>query len=88
MKAKTPMNLFYDNKAVITISQNPVQSDRTKHVKVDKHFIKGMLENGTIYMPYVPTKNQLADTFTISLQKQVFEGLISKLGLYDMHILA
>jgi hypothetical protein len=34
------MNLFCDNKAAIDISHNHVQHDRTKHVEVDRHFIK------------------------------------------------
>jgi len=34
------MNLLCDNKAPIDISQNPIQHDRTKHVEVDRHFIK------------------------------------------------
>ena len=38
------MNLLCDNKAAIDISHNPVQHDRTKHVKVDKHFIRRNLD--------------------------------------------
>lgn len=38
------MELFYDNKAAITISQDPIQLDRTRHVEVDRHFIKENLE--------------------------------------------
>ncbi len=30
-----PVNLYWDNKAAISIAHNPVQHDRTKHVEVD-----------------------------------------------------
>jgi hypothetical protein len=42
------MNLFCDKKAAIDISHNPVWHDRTKHVKVDRHFIKQNLEEKII----------------------------------------
>ncbi|RVX14701.1 Retrovirus-related Pol polyprotein from transposon RE2 [Vitis vinifera] len=54
-----PMKVFCDNKVVITIAHNPVLHDRTKHVDVDKHFIKHKLENGLIVMPYIPRLNKL-----------------------------
>ena len=40
-----PMKLYYDNKAAINLTHNPVQYDKTKHVEVDQHFIKEKLEN-------------------------------------------
>ena len=43
---QTQANLLYcDNKAAISISENPVQHDRTKHVEIDRHFIKEKLES-------------------------------------------
>ncbi|KAA0051374.1 reverse transcriptase [Cucumis melo var. makuwa] len=44
----TPMKLVCDNKAVISIANYPVQNDRTKHVEIDRHFIKGRLDSGSI----------------------------------------
>ena len=49
-----PMKVFCDNKAAIAIAHNPVLHDRTKHVKIDKHFIKEKSE-GLICMLYIPT---------------------------------
>ena len=35
-----PIQLYCDNKAACDIAHNPVQHDCTKHVEVDKFFIK------------------------------------------------
>ncbi|PON91192.1 hypothetical protein TorRG33x02_130080 [Trema orientale] len=48
-----PMKLFYDNKAAINISHNPVHHDRTKHVEIDRHFVKEKIKKGIICMSYV-----------------------------------
>nr|GFC31219.1 putative copia-type protein [Tanacetum cinerariifolium] len=58
--------IMCDNKAAIQISKNPVQHDRTKHIEVDRHFIKEKLENGIIELLFVRSKDQLADIFCLS----------------------
>lgn len=35
-----PIKLYCDNKATISIANNPFQLDRTKHTETDKHIIK------------------------------------------------
>jgi hypothetical protein len=47
-----PINLYYDNKTTITIAQNPVQHDCTKHVEVDHHFIKENMEKSYNFYLY------------------------------------
>ncbi|RVW76345.1 hypothetical protein CK203_049862 [Vitis vinifera] len=58
------MKLFCDNKAAIDISHNPIQHDRTKHVEVDRHFIKQNLDAKIIRFPFVKSEDQLADILT------------------------
>ena len=53
------MKLYYDNKAAISITQNPIQHDRTKHVEIDMHFMKEKIYYGAICMPFVPTTQQI-----------------------------
>nr|KYP51535.1 Copia protein [Cajanus cajan] len=61
------MRLYCDNKSAISIAHNPVQHDRTKHIEVDRHFIKEKLDSGLICTPYVSTQGQLADILTKGL---------------------
>ncbi|XP_075473306.1 uncharacterized protein LOC142504306 [Primulina tabacum] len=79
------MNLFCDNKAAIDISHNPIQHDRTKHVKVDRHFIKQNLEEKIIRFPFVKSEDQLADVLTKALSSRNFYISLHKLGIKDIY---
>ena len=80
-----PMKIYCDNKAAISIAHNPVLHNRTKHIEVDKHFIKEKIESGLICVPYVPTTQQTADILTKGLYKKQFEFLVSKLAMEDIY---
>ena len=53
IKQVSPMKLCCGNKVACDIAHNPVQHDRTKHVEVDRHFIKEKLEANLIEVPHV-----------------------------------
>nr|GEV03206.1 retrotransposon protein, putative, Ty1-copia subclass [Tanacetum cinerariifolium] len=61
------MPMYCDSKAAITISCNPVQHSRTKHIDVRYHFIKEQVEKGIIELFFVRTDYQLAGLFTKAL---------------------
>ncbi|KAM5585973.1 hypothetical protein ABKV19_005070 [Rosa sericea] len=84
-KPKRAMELFCDNKAAIEISHNPVQHDRTKHVEVDRHFIKEKLDANLIAFPFVPTEEQLADVLTKGVSVKAFHDSLDKLGIRDVY---
>ncbi|GJS11339.1 retrovirus-related pol polyprotein from transposon TNT 1-94 [Tanacetum coccineum] len=58
---KIPM--YCDSKSSISISCNPVQHSRTKHISIHYNFIKEHVEKGTIELYFVGTEYQLADLF-------------------------
>jgi len=56
--------LYCDNKSTISMTNNPVQHDRTKHNEVESDFVKENLNNGLICTSYVSTQSQLANILT------------------------
>lgn len=50
------MGLYCDNKLEINIAQNLVQHDYTKHIKINRHFIKEKLRAGLICTPHVKNR--------------------------------
>ena len=80
-----PMSLHCDNKAAIEIAQNPIQHDRTKHVEVDRQFIKENLDQNIIQFSFVQYEKQLVDMLTKEVSGKVFHGIIDKLGMMDIY---
>ena len=56
-----PMKLYCDNKSAISIAHDPVQHDKTKHVEIDRHFIKEKIDAGNLQISHVSSEFQLAD---------------------------
>ncbi|CAL9026722.1 unnamed protein product [Prunus brigantina] len=79
-----PMDLYCDNKAAIAIAHNPVQHDRTKHVEVDRHFVKEKLDAEIISFPFISSEYQLADVLTKAVSTMVFLNSLDKLGMRDI----
>ena len=84
-KPNHAMQLNCDNKAAIDIAHNPVQHDRTKHVEVDRHFIKEKLEAKIIEVSFVKSEDQLADVLTKAVTGKVFHNSLSKLGMSNIY---
>ena len=79
--SKDSVRFYCDNKAAISIAHNPVQHDRTKHVEIDRHFIKEKLREGTICTPYAKTGEQLANILTKGVASDVLHSVLCKLGM-------
>nr|GEU75609.1 copia protein [Tanacetum cinerariifolium] len=76
--------LYCDSKSTITISCNPVQHSKTKHIAVRYHFIKEHVEKGTIELYFVKTDYQLAGLFTKALPADRFNYLVRRLGMRSL----
>jgi hypothetical protein len=61
------MRIWCDNKSAINIANNLVQHERTKHVEIDRFFIKERLDDGTLKLRYVTSRDQVAGCLTKGL---------------------
>ena len=49
-----PMPMHCDNQTTIFIVNNPTFHQRTKHIKVDCHYVRDTIVRGIIATPYTP----------------------------------
>jgi hypothetical protein len=82
---KGTLRLWCDNKSAINIANNPVQHDRTKHVEIDRFFIKERLDDGTLRLDFVTSGEQVADCLTKGLGVKGCVSACNKMGMIDIH---
>nr|GEW59572.1 NBS-containing resistance-like protein [Tanacetum cinerariifolium]GEW59719.1 NBS-containing resistance-like protein [Tanacetum cinerariifolium] len=56
--------VYYDNFSVIYMTMNPVQHQRTKHIKIDIHFLRDMVGRVHVHVLHVPSRYYQQKRFT------------------------
>ncbi|GKF56080.1 hypothetical protein Tco_0166420 [Tanacetum coccineum] len=82
--ANNHIPLYCDNKSAIALCCNNVQHSRSKHIDIQHHFIREQVEKGVVEFYFMRTEYQLADIFTKALPRELFEFILSRLGMKSM----
>jgi transposase InsO family protein len=76
-----PVLICEDNQSVISLSENPLMSKRSKHIDVRYKYLKELVLDGEIKLVYTPTELQLADILTKGLVICKFEKFQKMLNI-------
>ncbi|XP_065633656.1 secreted RxLR effector protein 161-like [Quercus suber] len=69
------MCVFCDNTSAINLSKNPVQHSKSKHIEIQYHFIRDLMEEKIMCLEFINTNNQKADIFTKPFNGPRFKSL-------------
>ena len=76
--------LYCDNLGAITISKDNSYHARTKHINIRYHYIRQLIASHEVDLTHVASKDNAADIFTKSFDKQTHRKLISLLGMGEL----
>lgn len=82
IKPQTP-TLFCDNIGATYLCSNPVFHSRMKHIALDFHYVRQLVQMGKLKVSHISTKDQLADILTKPLPRPRFTTLRDKIGVTD-----
>ena len=68
-----PTTIFEDNRGAISLSKNPKDHTRTKHIDIKYHYVRDAVQNNEIDIQPCETKQMIADNLTKGLPKPAFE---------------
>lgn len=79
------VTIFCDNQSVIYIITNMVFHKRTKYIEMDCHLVRDKVQDTIVHLQPIQSSKQVADIFTKTLHPGLFNSLVSKLDLINIH---
>lgn len=77
-------SIFCDNIGATYLCANPVFHSRMKHIAIDYHFVRNMIQSGALRVSHVSTRDQLADALTKPLSRAHFQSARFKIGVRQL----
>ena len=78
--------IYCDNVSALYLLGNLVQHQRTKHIKMDIHFVREKVVRGEVRVLPVPSRYQIADIFTKGLPLVLFENFRNNLSVQQLPV--
>jgi len=76
--------LFSDNQSAIALTKDHQYHARTKHIDIRFHFIRWIIEEGSLRLVFCPTADMVADALTKALPSPKVKHFAAELGLVSI----
>jgi hypothetical protein len=73
------VQMYSDNQGCIALAENPENHARSKHIDVQYHYARQLIEYRKVTLTYCPTERMLADILTKPLGLRAFSACAQKL---------
>ena len=77
------MRIYSDNQSALRLTENPEFHARSKHIDVQYHYTRELVEDGVVNIEYIPTAEMAADCLTKPLKKTRLETNLVAIGLVE-----
>ncbi|GJV23923.1 dual specificity protein phosphatase PHS1 isoform X2, partial [Tanacetum coccineum] len=81
--AQEKITIFCDNQSALYLARNPTFHSKTKHIRVQYHFVSEKVEEGTVDMRKIHTDDNVADYLTKAINCDKFIWCRSSCGLAE-----
>ena len=79
-----PVAIYCDNQATIILINSGANSLRGKHIEIQYHYIRDIIQKEEIEVSYIPTSDMIADPMTKGIPVEKFVKHVSLMGLMNI----
>ena len=80
------VRLKCDSQSAIFLAKNPAYHAKTKHIDVQYHFVREMVEHKKVLLERVDTMNNVADSLTKSISTKKFSWCRESMGIDALNL--
>ena len=78
------MKVSFDRESAISLAKNPAFHSKTKHIDVQYHFVREMVESNKVILEKVDTLENIANSLTKSMSVVNFSWCREAMGIVSL----